>query len=86
VGAQPAARLEAIEVRQHDVEHDDVEVRRPRHRDALLAGRCDVGHDALRAERTADGRRHAHLVLHDQHVHLHLPTLATFSHPNVRGI
>jgi hypothetical protein len=67
--AEPAADLEPVHVRQPHVEDDGVELDRPRERDSLLASNGDVDDDPLAAQGAADGRAHAHVVLHEQHPH-----------------
>jgi hypothetical protein len=69
VGAQPTARLEAVDVGEHDVEDHGVVVGRPHHPQRVRAADGDVGHDALGAQAAAQRGRHAHVVLHHQHLH-----------------
>ena len=68
-GAQPAADLEAVHVRQHHVEHDRVVVVRLGHPERVLAAARDVGGEPLADETAADQARHPQLVLDDQHPH-----------------
>ena len=64
-----AARLEAVDARQHDVEDDRVVLRRLGHPERVLALDRDVGGEPLVAQPAADQARHLDLVLDDQHPH-----------------
>ena len=67
--AQPAADLEAVDARQHHVEHDRVVVVRLGHPERVLAAARDVGGEPLVDEAAADQARHPQLVLDDQNAH-----------------
>ena len=67
--AQPPAGLEAVEARQHHVEHDRVVVGRGDHAQRLLAVGRDVDDQPLEAQAAADRGGHPHVVLDDEHPH-----------------
>ena len=69
VGAQPPADLEAVDAREHHVEHDRVVVGGARHPQRVLALDRDVGEHPLVAQAAPDQARELDLVLDDQHAH-----------------
>ena len=78
VGAQPATRLEAVDLGQHDVEHDRVVVVRLAHPERVLAARRDVGRMALLGESATQECRDLRLVL--DHENAHRAPLSRWSH------
>ena len=71
--AQPPAGLEAVEARQHHVEHDRVVGVRLRHPERVLAVRRHVGGEPLAGQPAPDQARHPQVVLDDQHAHAQNP-------------
>jgi hypothetical protein len=68
-GAQPPARLEAVDARQHHVEHDRAVVGRAGHPERVLAGRRDVRAQPALAHPPPHDRGQLDLVLDDQNAH-----------------
>ena len=69
-GAHPANHLVAVEARQHDVEHDHVELRTHGAVQARYPVTGDLHDPALRHERPPDGLGHVAVVFHQQDAHV----------------
>jgi len=67
--AQPAAHLQAVDARQHPVEHDRVVVELGGVPHGVRAGGRDLDGVAVLLQPAPDQVRHARLVLHHQHPH-----------------
>ena len=78
---QSPARLEAVDARQHHVEHDRVVLVGLGHPEGVLAGRRDVRSQTLGDEPAANQARHPQFVLHYEHAHV---TNAARSRMNAR--
>ena len=69
VVTQPAARLEAVDAREHHVEDHGVVRSRGRHPQSVLAAPRHVHRGALLSQAAAHQRRHLHVILDDQQTH-----------------
>ena len=67
--AHAPADLEAVDVRQHHVQHDRVVLVRLRHPHSDVAAVGDVGRKPLVDEAAPDEARHPQLVFDDEHAH-----------------
>jgi hypothetical protein len=68
-GTEPVAGLEAVDARQHHVEHDRVVGVGVRHPEGVLALYRHVREQAFLTEALANQARKLDFVLHDQHAH-----------------